>query len=128
MLAQRQGLVYVSRMERKVKVIYDDGCPTCTVGISIADRLDHADSMEFIGMNTDAGKQIIAEKGLDMMESAYVVDGDAVAGKAAFMREVFSRGGVVGTLISLPFRIPILGNALYRLLALHRRHVTKTTL
>lgn len=115
-------------MERKVKVIYDDGCPTCTVGISIADKLDHADSMEFIGMNTDAGKRIIAEKDLDMLESAYLIDGDSVAGKAAFMREVFRRGGVFGFLISLPFRIPLLGNALYRLLALHRRHVTKTEL
>jgi predicted DCC family thiol-disulfide oxidoreductase YuxK len=113
-------------MERKVKVIYDDGCPTCTVGISLAGTLDHADSMEFIGMNTDAGKHIIAEKGLDMVESAYVIDGERVEGKAAFMREVFSRGGVIGFLISLPFRIPIIGNAIYYLLALHRAHVTKT--
>lgn len=114
-------------MEKRVKVIYDDGCPTCTVGISIADKLDHAGSMEFIGMNTEAGKRIIAEKGLDMAESAYVVDGDTVEGKAAFMREVFSRGGIIGFCISLPFRIPVLGNALYRLLALHRKHVTKSS-
>lgn len=128
MLAQLACLVYVCGMERKVKVIYDDGCPTCRVGISLAEKLDREHGMEFVGMNTDAGRAIIAEKKLDMAESAYLVDGDSVAGKAAFMREVFSRGGLIGVLISLPFRVPYVGNALYRLLALHRRHVTKTEL
>jgi predicted DCC family thiol-disulfide oxidoreductase YuxK len=113
-------------MERKVKVIYDDGCPTCTVGMHIAHAIDHNDSLEFIGMNTEEGKRVIQEHGLDMEKSAYVIDGDAISGRAQMMRDVLARGGVIGFLLSLPFRIPLIGNALYDLLALHRKHVTRT--
>ena len=115
-------------MERRVKVIYDDGCPTCSVGIAFADKLDHTDSMELIGMNTEEGKRIVSDRGLNMTESAYVIDGESISGKAAFMREVFRRGGLIGLLISLPFRVPYFGNVLYRLLALHRKHITRTEL
>lgn len=82
--------------------------------------------MEFIGMNTNEGARLIDEHHLDMSQSAYLIDGTKIEGKAGFMREVFRRGGIIGTLISVPFYIPYLGTLLYRLLAAHRTHVTTT--
>lgn len=113
-------------METRVKVIYDDGCPTCTVGMHLAEGIDRTKSLDFIGMNTDEGQRIIATHQLDMHRSAYVIDGENISGRAEMMREVLSRGGSIGFLLSLPFRVPYLGNALYDLLARHRAHVTKS--
>ena len=124
MLAQRQELVYFCDMEKRVKVIYDDHCPTCRIGISLADSLDRTGTLEFIGMNTEEGAELVREHSLDMSASAYILDGSKIEGKAAFMRTLFRRGGFLGFLISLPFRIPYVGTTLYSLLARHRAHVT----
>jgi len=128
MLARSAALVYFCRMVQRVKVIYDDKCPTCTVGMHLAEGIDHTQSLDFIGMNTEEGQRIIAEHTLDMRRSAYVIDGKNIFGRADMMREVLSHGSIVGFLLSLPFRVPYLGNALYDLLARHRAHVTRSKL
>ena len=113
-------------MEKRVKVIYDDGCPTCTVGVHLAHGMDLREELELIGMNTEEGKRVIVEHGLDMERSAYVIEDGVIGERAHMMRDVLSRAGFIGLLLSLPFRIPYVGNALYDVLALHRKHVTKT--
>lgn len=128
MLARSAALVYFCRMETRVKVIYDDGCPTCTVGMHLAEGIDHTKSLDFIGMNTEEGRRIISEHKLDMRRSAYVIDGENISGRADMMRKILSHGSIIGFLLSLPFRIPYLSNALYDLLARHRAHVTKSQL
>lgn len=107
-----------------LKVIYDDGCPTCTVGKNAAERLDTNRSIEFIGMNTEHGKQLIAEHDLNMNESAYALDKNGISKRSAMVRRVLARGGAVGAILSAPFRIPWLSDKLYDVLALHRRHIT----
>lgn len=107
-------------------VIFDDGCPTCQVGMDMAEYLDTANTIEFVGMNTDEGKKLITQHGLDMERSAYAIHDGSIMQKAAFMREVFGRSGIRGWLISLPFRIPYFSDRAYDLLARHRKHRTTT--
>lgn len=126
MLAHEAYLVYFCSMEKRVQVIYDDGCPTCTLGVHFAEGIDLRKELEFVGMNTTEGQRVISEHGLDMKKSAYVIENGAVSERAHMMRDVLARGGFIGLLLGLPFRVPYLGNALYDLLALHRRHVTRT--
>lgn len=114
-------------MEAKKTVIFDDGCPTCRVGMEFAQTHGGSESLEFVGMNTEEGKALIEKHQLDMNASAYVVHDDGSrAEKARMMVEIFSRAGFLGLLASLPFRVPIVGDWMYSLLALHRKHVTKT--
>lgn len=116
----------MNETEKKI-VIYDDGCPTCTVGMEFAEKHDSDGAFTFVGMNTEEGQALIVKHQLDMSASAYVVHDDGShAEKARMMVEIFSRAGFLGLLVSLPFRVPILGNWLYGLLALHRKHATKT--
>jgi|GEM_PF-3080840 len=113
-------------MEKRVKVIYDDSCPTCTVGMHVAHGIDRHQELEFIGMNTDEGQRMIDEHSLNMEKSVYVIDGETISERARMMRDVLARGGVIGFFLSLPFRIPFVGNMIYDILTLHRKHVTKT--
>lgn len=112
---------------QKVTVVYDDGCPTCTVGKNMAERLDHAHAITFVGMNTDAGKALVQQHQLDMDSSAYAISERETLSKAAMVKSVLSHNGFVGMLLSLPFRIPWLGDKLYDVLVLHRNHVTTST-
>jgi predicted DCC family thiol-disulfide oxidoreductase YuxK len=115
-------------MEKEKKtVVYDDGCPTCTVGVEFAKKLDGKEALEFVGMNTEKGKQLVQENGLDMNASAYVLHSDGSrTEKARMMVEVLSHNGLIGFVLSLPFRVPVVGELLYYLLTLHRRHLTKS--
>ncbi len=111
--------------EKKV-VVYDDGCPTCTVGMEFAKKLDGEQALEFVGMNSEKGKELVRANGLDMNASAYVLHNGSKTGKAKMMVEILSHNGLFGFVLSLPFRLPVVGEWLYYLLTLHRKHVTKT--
>ncbi len=112
--------------EKKL-VVYDDGCPTCTVGKDFAESHDTDGALKFVGMNTEEGKTLIEKHQLDMNASAYVLREDGTrAGKAEMIREVLAHNGPLGFVLSLPFRVPYLSDVLYDLLALHRKHVTKS--
>lgn len=114
-------------MEKKLTVVFDDGCPMCTVGMNVADALDKTDSIEFIGMNTDRGKDLILKHNLDMNKSAYAFRADgAVTEKSHMLRDVLMFNGPVGFFLSLPLRVPYLNNCLYGILAWIRWHVTKS--
>jgi len=108
----------------KLKVVFDDGCPTCTLGKNMSERLDTTHSIEFIGMNTENGKRLITEHGLNMTESAYAIQENTISGKSGMVRRVLAYNGIIGAILSIPFRIPWFSDKLYDLLALHRKHVT----
>lgn len=111
----------------KKVVVYDDGCPTCTVGMEFAKKLDGEEVLEFVGMNTEKGGELVRTHGLDMNASAYVLHSDGSrTEKAKMMVEVLSHTGGLGFLLGLPFRVPFFGERLYYLLTLHRKHVTKS--
>jgi len=116
-------------MAKKLTVVYDDGCPACTVGKNFSEKLDQEKSMEFVGMNSEQGRALIRQHDLDMNASAYAFreDGSKTA-RSRMMRDVLARNGWLGFLFSLPFRIPLLGDKLYDVLARHRRHTTKSAL
>ncbi len=77
-------------------------------------------------MNTEHGKQLISEHGLNMSESAYSIEGNTSAAKSAMVKQVLAHNGIVGVIVSLPFRIPWLGDKLYDLIASHRAHTEKS--
>ena len=107
----------------KLKVVFDDGCPTCTLGKNMSERLDTTHSIEFIGMNTEHGKRLITANGLNMTESAYAIQENTISGKSEMARRVLAHNGIIGAILSIPFRIPWLSDKFYDVLALHRRHV-----
>ncbi len=112
---------------KKEVVVFDDGCPTCTVGMEFAEAHDSKKALTFVGMNTEEGKALIEKHQLDMSASAYVVQGDGTrVEKARMMVEVLSHNGLLGFVLSIPFRVPYLSDWLYNMLALHRKHVTKS--
>jgi predicted DCC family thiol-disulfide oxidoreductase YuxK len=114
-------------MEKKLTVVFDDGCPMCTVGMNVADSLDGKDAVEFVGMNTERGKTLVQEHKLDMNASAYAFRADGTrTEKSQMMRDVLANNGVLGFIMSLPFRIPYLNDILYRILAWTRWHITKS--
>ncbi len=112
---------------KKEVVVFDDGCPTCTVGMEFAEAHDSKKALTFVGMNTEEGKALIEKNQLDMNASAYVLheDGTRVE-KARMMVEVLSHNGLLGFLLSIPFRMPYVSDWLYNVLTLHRKHVTKS--
>ncbi len=113
--------------QKTATVVFDDGCPTCTVGKDFAAAHDSGKALKFVGMNTEEGKALIEKHQLDMNASAYVLHHDGSrAAKSEMIREVLAHNGLLGFVFSLPFRIPYLSDVLYDLLALHRKHVTKT--
>jgi predicted DCC family thiol-disulfide oxidoreductase YuxK len=99
----------------------------CKVGMEFADKFDAKDELRFVGMNTEEGKELVRANGLDMNASAYVfrADGEKIE-KRKMMVEILSHDGVLGFVLSLPFRVPILGDGLYYLLTVLRFHVTKS--
>lgn len=112
-------------MEKKLTVVYDDKCPMCTVGMNVVDALDDASAIDLVGMNSERGRELVAEHGLDMNASAYAIRTDGTRSeKVAFMRDILSHNGAIGSILSLPFRLPFVGNALYDLLAFIRYHTT----
>ncbi|MBI5456930.1 DUF393 domain-containing protein [Candidatus Kaiserbacteria bacterium] len=114
-------------MENKLTVVFDDGCPLCTVAKNVTDSLDKKDAMEFVGMNTERGQALIEEHKFDMNKSAYVVRTDGTtAEKAEMAREIFAHNGFLGFLFSLPFRIPYVGNLLYSAGPWTRWYTTKS--
>ncbi|HWO07637.1 MAG TPA: DCC1-like thiol-disulfide oxidoreductase family protein [Candidatus Paceibacterota bacterium] len=108
-------------MERPI-VIYDDDCPVCTVGKNASERLDTEKHLEFVGMNTSRGRELVRTRNLDIHTSAYYIDGEYVTEKARMMRDVLAHNGVVGFVASLPFRIPWFGDRLYELISRHQEH------
>jgi predicted DCC family thiol-disulfide oxidoreductase YuxK len=116
-------------MSTKLKVVYDDGCPMCTVGMNVADALDKDEAVEFIGMNTEEGKSLIRERGLDMNATAYAFHADGTTSeKRHMLRDVLAHNGPIGFVLSLPFRVPYLGDALYALFAFVRLRITRSPL
>ncbi len=79
-------------------------------------------------MNTEEGKKLVTEHSFNMSESAYAIHENTISRKSEMMRDVLAHNGIIGAILSVPFRIPWLGNKLYDLLALHRKHVTKSFL
>ena len=116
-----------THMEKKLTVVFDDGCPMCTVGMNVSDALDTERSIDFVGMNTERGKTLIKENELDMNASAYVFHPDGTKSeKSHMMRDILARNGFIGFILSLPFRVPYLNDALYKLLALIRWYITSS--
>jgi predicted DCC family thiol-disulfide oxidoreductase YuxK len=109
-------------MNERLTVVYDDGCPTCTVGKNLSEKLDKNKKLDFVGMNTERGHSLVHEHGLDMHASAYAIRDGKVSGKSAMVRDVLTHNGTLGFFISLPFRIPWVGDRLYELIARHRSH------
>ncbi len=109
-------------MDERPVVVYDDGCPACTVGKKLSERLDAKKNLDFVGMNTERGKGLVQTHDLNMHASAYLIEGAVVSDKAKMMRDVLAHNGPIGFLMSLPFRIPWFGDRLYELIALHRSH------
>jgi predicted DCC family thiol-disulfide oxidoreductase YuxK len=99
--------------QRKV-VVFDDKCPACTVGMEFAESHDADSALKFVGINTEEGKMLIKKHDLDVNASAYVLHEDGSrAEKSAMMAEILSHNGFLGMVLSLPFRVPIVGNWLY---------------
>lgn len=94
----------------------------------MSERLDTTHSIEFIGMNTEHGERLITEHSLNMTESAYAIQENAISKKSEMVRRVLAYNGIIGAILSIPFRIPWLSDKLYDVLALHRRHVTASRL
>lgn len=114
-------------MEKKLTVVYDDGCPVCTVGKNTANALDREDAVDFVGMNTERGKTFIAQHNLDMNASAYALHEDGrITEKSQMVRDVLEHNGILGYLSSLPFRVPYFNDTLYDFLAWTRWHATKS--
>jgi predicted DCC family thiol-disulfide oxidoreductase YuxK len=113
---------------KKLTLVYDDGCPTCTVGVTIAKKLDKNGSLILVGMNTEEGRELVHKHGLDMNSSAYALsENGSITAKAQMAKDVLANKGLGGFLLSLPFRLPSpIADRLYWLLAQHRRHTTKT--
>lgn len=109
-------------MEKRLTVVYDDDCPTCTVGKNISEKLDKKQAIDFVGMNTERGRTLAHEHNLDVRASAYAIKDGVVAGKSQMVRTVLAHNGILGFLVSLPFRIPWLGDRLYELIVRHRSH------
>ena len=112
---------------QKLTVVFDDACPTCTVGKNFAQAHDKASALDFVGMHSERGQTLIRQHGLNMSDSAFAfhVDGSRTE-KSQMIRDVLAHNGVIGFLLGLPFRIPYISDKLYDLLALHRRHRTKS--
>ena len=105
-------------MEKKLTVVFDDGCPLCTAGKNVAKALDKSEAVDFVGMNTERVRALIEEHRLDMNTSAYALRADGLkTEKSRMMRDVLRHNGLVGFLLSVPFRLPYLGDKLYDLLA-----------
>lgn len=114
-------------MKEKLTVVFDDKCPTCTVGVNASAALDTDKTVEFVGMNTERGQAMVKEHNLDMNASAYAFRADGSrAEKAQMMRDVLAHNGIAGFFLSLPFRIPFFGDMLYEFLAWTRWHLTKS--
>lgn len=120
-------MVYTESMHERLTVVYDDDCPTCTVGKDLSASLDHKHTINFVGMNTEEGTSLVQKHQLDMSKSAYALHADgSKSSKSRMVRDVLARNGLIGAMLSLPFRIPYLGDMLYDVLALHRRRTTKS--
>ena len=114
-------------VNEKLTVVFDDKCPMCKVGMDVSGALDQEDSIDFVGMNTERGKAMIQRHGLDMNKSAYAFHMDGtMTEKSHMMRDILSRNGTLGFLMSLPFRVPYFGEVLYKLLATIRWHITSS--
>lgn len=111
-------------MESRMKVIYDDGCAACTVGKNFAQRFDHRYAIKFVGMNTEEGRHLMSAFRLNMDQSAYAVKGGLILNKRQMMCEVLDHDGLIGFIVSIPFRIPYLGDILYDFLAACRNRIT----
>jgi predicted DCC family thiol-disulfide oxidoreductase YuxK len=114
-------------MESRMKVLYDDCCAACTVGKNFAQRFDHRYAIKFVGMSTEEGKRLMTAFRLDTNQSAYAVKGGLILNKRQMMCEVLSHDGLIGSIVSIPFRIPYLGDWLYDLLAVCRSRITTST-
>ena len=112
-------------MKEKLTVIFDDECSLCTAGRNFASKFDRNKTIQFIGMNTERGKELIDRHHLDMNQSAYAFREDGSRAEKSYMvRDVLAQNGLVGFLLSLPFRIPYVSDKLYDFLAQIRWHTT----
>ena len=86
---------------KKTTVIYDDRCATCSVARSVGETLDSSGNIDFVGMNTEHGKDLIRIHGLDMEKSAYAISEDgAVVEKADMLQTVLSRTNLLGRILA----------------------------
>ena len=91
----------------------------------LSTKFDKDGNIDFVGMHTERGKQLVRDRQLDMQASAYALDGERISGKAKMVRDVLAHNGAIGFFLSLPFRIPWLGDRLYEFCALHRDHALR---
>ncbi len=114
-------------MATKSMLIFDDGCKVCSLGVRSAATLTKDDDVRYVGMSTEEGKGYVQKHALDMNASAYLIHADGtVQEKEAMAAAVLRRGGPLGYVLSLPFRIPYVSRFLYNVLAWVRFHTTKT--
>ena len=91
---------------KKLTVVYDNACRTCTVARSIGEKLDTGGAIEYVGMHTDHGKELVAKHSLDMEKSAYAISEDgSIASHADMIHTVLSASGRMGQILGGLLRI-----------------------
>jgi predicted DCC family thiol-disulfide oxidoreductase YuxK len=114
-------------MEDTTVLVFDDRCATCSLGVRAVQRLNADNSIRYVGMNSPEGNKYVHDLNLDMNASAYLIDKHGtIKEKEAMAASVLAKSGVVGTLLSVPFRIPYVSRFLYTALAWVRFHTTTT--
>lgn len=113
--------------DKKLVLIFDDTCAMCSRGINFVDTLSKDLPVRPVSMHSVEGQRYIAVHKLDMNASAYLIDEHGVIKeKEAMAASVLRRAGILGKLLSIPFRIPYVSRMLYAMLAWVRFHTTST--
>jgi predicted DCC family thiol-disulfide oxidoreductase YuxK len=108
---------------KKLTVVYDNECRTCSVTRSIGEKLDTANNLEFVGMHTDEGHALIAKHALKMEKSAYAISDDGtVTERAEMIRAVLGATGFFGRILGNMVRVlpKTVADRLYNFAAKHR--------
>ena len=109
--------------EPHITVVYDDACRFCTLAKNTAHSLNQTGSIEFVGLSSERGKQLVQGHALDMQVSAYTLD-DKVLAKSEMLERVLQEMGVLGriTRSALAFFPRSFKDRVYDFFAQHRRH------
>ena len=112
-------------MSAKIKqtIVYDNTCATCSVAQMVGTKLDSTGSIDFVGMHTPRGQELIAKHGLDMGRSAYAISPDGtVSERADMVTAVFASSGLIGKYMGAIFNsLPrVFANNVYDWVSRHR--------
>lgn len=122
-MAFKMRYSYPMPSPRKMTVVYDNSCRSCTVARSFGEKLDTSGTIEYVGMHTDKGRELVAKHGLDMEKSAYAIAEDgSIASHAKMIHAVLNSSGFFGQILSRLLHIfpESLANRLYDFASRHR--------